>query len=113
MVYLFVIEKTTECELFNIYFLFIDGSTPVGTIVARVIASDADNAPFNILSYQMTGDGSAPVFFEVDINGNIKVKSSLSADVSTQYSLRVVVSDSGRPPKTATATGVVTLTKNR
>lgn len=85
----------------------------MGTIVARVIATDADNAPFNALTYQMSGDGSAPTFFGVDSNGNIRVVRSLSADLSNQYNLRVLVSDSGRPPKTATATGVVTLTKNR
>lgn len=62
----------------------------------------------------MTGDASAPVFFDVDSAGNIIVISSeLSADLSSQYDLRVVVSDSGNPPKTATATGVVILTKNR
>lgn len=78
-----------------------------------MIATDRDNAPFNILSYRLTGDGSAPIFFDVDTSGNIMVKSSLSADTTNEYTLRVVVSDSGRPAKTATATGVVRLTKNR
>ena len=102
---------------FVIYFWvtspFVDGSTPIGTVIGRVIATDQDNAPFNILSYRLTGDGSAPVFFDVDTSGNIIVKSSLSADTTSEYTLRVVVSDSGGPAKTATTTATVRLTKNR
>ena len=106
-------EKLYFYVLSLIYNLTTDGSTPVGTIIARVEATDRDNPPFNTLRYQMTGDGSAPTFFEVDAVGNIKVRSSLSADLSTRYNLRVLVSDSGQPAKTSTATGVVFLVKNR
>ena len=41
------------------------------------------------------------------------MKSSLSDDTTTEYRLRVRVSDSGRPAKTAVATATVVLTKNR
>lgn len=82
-------------------------------MVGRVVASDRDDAPFNFLSYEMTGDGSAPIFFDVNANGNIVVKSSLADDTTTDYDIRVIVRDSGRPPKTATATGKIITTKNR
>lgn len=82
-------------------------------MVGRVIASDQDNPPFNFLSYELTGDGNSPVFFDVDSSGNVFVKSSLSDDTNTEYNLRVIVRDGGRPAKTATATGKVILTKNR
>lgn len=82
-------------------------------MIGRVIATDRDDAPFNFLSYRLTGDGSSPVFFDVDSSGNIIVKSPLSEDTTPEYNLRVVVSDAGRPPKTATATGRVILTQNR
>lgn len=41
----------------------------MGTIVGRVIASDRDNAPFNMLRYELIGDSGAPVFFDVDSQG--------------------------------------------
>lgn len=82
-------------------------------MVGRVVASDRDRAPFNFLSYEVTGDGTTPVFFDVDSNGNILVKSSLLDDTTTDYNIRVIVRDGGRPPKTATATGKILITKNR
>jgi len=88
----------------------IDGSVTVGSTIARVVATDNDLPPFN---RSLTGEDSAPVFFDVDFNGNIFVKSALSADTSTQYNLRLVVSDSGRPPKSSVVSATVQLTKNR
>lgn len=99
----------------SLYSLFpvSDGSATVGTVVARVIATDRDNSPFNRLSYELIGDARALVFFDVDSNGNIIVKRSLSTDSSGDYNIRVVVRDSGRPPKTATASATAVLTQNR
>ena len=78
--------------------VFSDGSLQIGTVVGRVIATDRDDPPFNFLTYELTGDSNAPVFFDVDSSGNIFIKSSLSDDTSSQYNLRVIVRDGGRPP---------------
>ncbi|XP_076458558.1 cadherin EGF LAG seven-pass G-type receptor 1-like [Babylonia areolata] len=82
----------------------------VGSSVVRVSAEDADSqAPFNVITYSIIGNGNAPSFFQLEnpSNGLVTVRDTLTKDSALSYSLVIVATDGGGTSATATATIVV------
>ncbi|XP_055954920.1 protocadherin Fat 4-like [Patella vulgata] len=81
--------------------------------VATVRATDADTQnPFNVLSYRLIGDGVAVALFEVDTNGQIKVRAGLESDSRNSYTARVEVRDGGTPALYDVTEVVITVSRN-
>ncbi len=70
--------------------------------------------PFNKVTYEMIGDDSGPSFFQLETNGDIKLRTgvNLPADKETSYTLRILAKDGGTPPNTATATVAINVDRN-
>jgi protocadherin Fat 4 len=86
-----------------------------GPALLSVRAKDTDGQePFNKVSYEMIGDDTGPSFFQLEDNGEIKLRSgvNLPADKETTYTLRILAKDGGTPPNTATATVRIDVDRN-
>nr|XP_042894521.1 cadherin-87A [Parasteatoda tepidariorum] len=93
-----------------IYTANIPESSPAGTIVEQVSASDADTGVNAELSYRIQRGGFDD--FLIDSNsGEITVKSGakLDYDRRKEYNIEVIAVDHGSPIHTGTATLVVTI----
>ncbi|OWF41551.1 Protocadherin Fat 4 [Mizuhopecten yessoensis] len=96
----------------------ISGTTPstisvsensaVGTTVATVQASDADDGDDGVLTYSIIGGNSEARFGIGTTTGEIYLTLALDYETTTPYSLTVQATDGGSP--TASATSVVTVT---
>ena len=70
----------------------LDMSTERGTQVFSVESRDGDEvAPFNELTFSITGDDNAPAFFAIDDEGKITVR----ADLTTAPRIRSPVQGNG------------------
>lgn len=77
--------------------LTISEGTLVGSVLYNTQATDADSTTNGQLQYIITN----AVTFEVDNNGNVKLKSQLDAFVKSTYRFAVQISDKGTPsPRT-------------
>lgn len=72
-------------------------STPIGTVIYTLSASDRDNgANGTIGAFSLTSD-----FFSLSENGELSVSANLNANSTPLYILTVIVQDLGTPPLSA------------
>ncbi|KAL8559117.1 hypothetical protein ACOMHN_046165 [Nucella lapillus] len=92
----------------------INETVPVGTSVIRVTATDSDTNPqFNLISYSVIGDDTAPNYFDVNSgSGNLITTASLTTENINLYRVRVLATDNGIPTRSATAMVIVTVLRN-
>ncbi|XP_035826841.1 protocadherin Fat 4, partial [Aplysia californica] len=85
-----------------------------GRLVFTVTAIDNDNRdPFNVVSYSIIGDDSAPSVFNItSSSGQIRLTRSILLESETSYKIRVLAKDGGSPSLTATATVSVGVQRN-
>ena len=83
--------------------------------IYQVTARDDDAInTFERVTYQVTGDGSAPAFFRVDENtGSIFIRQSLANVAQTDYSLRITAYDNGIPARSNSTTVLITIDRNQ
>ncbi|XP_046579033.1 protocadherin Fat 4-like [Haliotis rubra] len=87
----------------------------VGASVTQVAAVDSDstNTPFGRITYDIIGDDSSPVYFNINpSSGLVSVTRSLSQENVDKYQLRVQARDHGVPFKFNTTVCVLTITRN-
>ena len=66
--------------------------------VFSVDGRDADDvAPFNELSYSITGDDNAPAFFAINDEGKITVRADLTTAPGSEIQYKVRLIEYGRP----------------
>ncbi|XP_041364042.1 protocadherin Fat 1-like [Gigantopelta aegis] len=77
----------------------VSQNTVAGTSLVTVVASDADTvAPYNSLTYEIIGDDSAPIYFQINsLTGMITFVQPVLSDLSDSYQIRVRVEDGGNP----------------
>ncbi|KAK4317592.1 hypothetical protein Pmani_011328 [Petrolisthes manimaculis] len=81
-------------------------SSPPGTLVVTLLASDADGTrPNNVIEYELTGYGRAGDFFAIEKDsGVITLKTSLETETESDFELEIVARDGGSPQLTTTST---------
>lgn len=64
----------------------INYTTNVGALIFTATARDNDVSPYNIITYDMIGDGDATVFFGIDSStGQVRLQQSVFSETTTQY----------------------------
>ncbi|KAK3608189.1 hypothetical protein CHS0354_039203 [Potamilus streckersoni] len=85
----------------------------VNNVLVTISATDADaTAPYNTLTYKMTGETDAIDFFDVDSAGRISVKKSLLNSGKNRYIAIISVLDGGSPPRSSVTQRNVTIIRN-
>ncbi|XP_069073745.1 neural-cadherin-like [Pleurodeles waltl] len=79
-------------------------NVPVGTTVARLVATDEDSGLNGYISFLIQAESDPLKQFAVDQDGNIMVANALDRETVQQYSLFVLARDKGSPSQTGTAT---------
>ena len=82
-------------------------NAPVGTSIATILASDADD-PNTAFSFGIVG-GNSEAKFAINETGTLFIRESLDREQTSSYNLMVAVSDSGNPPRSSVATVGVTV----
>ncbi|KAL5018742.1 hypothetical protein ScPMuIL_004464 [Solemya velum] len=91
----------------------VSQSVSIGDSVLAVTATDADTPLYNIVSYSIFGDDSAPDYFEINPNnGIISVKQKLDQTTRPTFTLRVRAVDNGVPQKENVTTVTFTINHN-
>ena len=80
----------------------MENLTP-GTAVYTLSASDKDEGRNGYVEYRLA-PGSSDLFSLGPVDGVLKVNQRLDREVRDQYSINVVVTDKGVPPRSSTAT---------
>ncbi|XP_063882361.1 LOW QUALITY PROTEIN: cadherin-99C-like [Scylla paramamosain] len=93
--------------------LTLPEDSPPGTLVATVLATDADGTrPNSEVTYELVGYGKAPDYFAIDgESGAITVKVDLQAEQESDFELQVVASDGGTPQLTTTSTASISVAR--
>ncbi|KAL3853661.1 hypothetical protein ACJMK2_017186 [Sinanodonta woodiana] len=83
--------------------------TSINTVVFQITATDADKAENALLTYTITA-GNTNTDFKIDSSlGIIQVQNALDRETTNTYHLKVIVSDNGATPRSATTTATVTI----
>ncbi|XP_060080745.1 protocadherin Fat 4-like, partial [Ylistrum balloti] len=101
------------------YVADLQQSVQVGDLLFTVTGADSDSvkpplaSPYYTLKYSILGDDDAPSFFDIgESSGQVTVKSVLTSTSSTEFNLRIQVSDQGQPPRTNTTLARVAVRNN-
>ena len=66
-----------------------------------------------VITYQLVGDDTMPTYFDFDTNtGDIAVRQSLLQENRAFYVGRIVAYDAGSPPRSATVTAIINISRN-
>ena len=64
----------------------VDYTEAQGTLVFTATAQDNDQSPYNIITYELIGDGDATVFFAINSNnGEVRLNQRIIQESTTQY----------------------------
>ncbi|XP_076458559.1 protocadherin Fat 1-like [Babylonia areolata] len=95
----------------------ISDTTPLGTIITTVTATDSDtSAPHNIIrySYRSGTAGAENLFYVNSITGEVSLSRAVQQDSLTNfYELFITATDEGIPPRSATVDARVQITVTR
>lgn len=71
----------------------IDYTETTGALIFTAAAQDNDVSPYNIITYDMIGDGDATIFFRIDpSNGEVRLQQSVLSETTTQYRVMSLIS---------------------
>jgi len=80
--------------------LLVEEDSSVGTLITRMVVTDADEGSNAIITYSIT-EGGIP--FEIDsTSGEIRITSLLDLERRQEYVLTIVAQDNGIPARSAT-----------
>ena len=85
-------------------------NSPLGTLVATVLALDVDSGTNGYVTYTITGGNQNNTFAIDGMSGNITLAGALDTRVQTTYILSVQAADGGSPSLSSSAIVVVTVT---
>ncbi|KAK8748529.1 hypothetical protein OTU49_015837 [Cherax quadricarinatus] len=93
----------------------IPEASPPGTLVATLLASDADGTkPNNVVEYELVGYKNAPDYFNIENDtGIITIKTDLQAEQDSDFELQIVARDGGEPQLSTTSTASVSIERMR
>ncbi|XP_069188061.1 cadherin-99C isoform X1 [Procambarus clarkii] len=93
----------------------IPEASPPGTLVATIMASDADGTkPNNVVEYELVGYNSAPDYFTIENDtGIITIKADLQAEQDSDFELEIVARDGGEPQLSTTSTASISIERAR
>jgi len=97
-VYIRDLNDNTPIPAPSSYNLNVSEGTIVGSVILAVHATDQDSTTNGELSYVSTDSTNT---FTVNAQGELRLAKQLDARVKNQYTISVLVSDRGQPPKTA------------
>ncbi|XP_051505996.1 protocadherin alpha-2-like [Myxocyprinus asiaticus] len=100
-----VLDNNDNRPVFSqeVYTVNLQENVPIGTIVAKVNATDIDEGLNGEVNYTLGGNINSKVndFFVLDsVSGEIRVKSQIDFENAEVYGLDVFASDKGTPPNT-------------
>lgn len=89
----------------------IPETSPPGSLVATVLAIDADGTrPNNLVEYELFGYNNAPDYFAIDKeSGIITLKIDLQPEQDSDFELEIVARDGGMPQLNTTTTATVSV----
>ncbi|XP_061100562.1 protocadherin Fat 1a isoform X2 [Conger conger] len=88
----------------DVYAAVVSEDAELGRTVVSVVADDADGPSYNHVRYSIT-DGNQGSPFTIDpVKGEVKVARQLDRERVSGYTLTVLASDNGSPPKSSNAT---------
>lgn len=96
------------------YALIKENEISTDRLITTVAASDQDTIPdFNTLKYNIIGDDKSINFFKIrNDNGEIRIARNFINDPAELYKIRVLASDNGNPPRTASVFVSVEIDRN-
>ncbi|GFS14234.1 protocadherin Fat 4 [Elysia marginata] len=92
-------ENDNDPTITGSYSPSIDENSALNTLVFTVAASDPDAGANGQLTYEITA-GNTGAAFSIDSSGNVLVAAPLDRETTASYTLTIVVSDQGTPPRT-------------
>ncbi|XP_075972507.1 FAT atypical cadherin kugelei isoform X2 [Anticarsia gemmatalis] len=87
----------------NTYSVTLPEDADIGTLVAKVHATDADVGVNRLVRYSFAEGGDGAFELAPD-SGIITLRAALDRETQAEHRLVLVASDAGRPPRSATAT---------
>ncbi|XP_053366677.1 protocadherin alpha-3-like [Clarias gariepinus] len=85
----------------EIYTVTLNENVPIGTIIASVNASDADDGLNGEIEYTLRRSSNANDLFQLDsVTGVIRVRGNIDYEENEVYRLNVQATDKGQPPMT-------------
>ncbi|KAH3873303.1 hypothetical protein DPMN_036535 [Dreissena polymorpha] len=91
----------------------INYTTAQGALIFRATATDNDISPYNIITYDLIGDGDATIFFRIDAtSGEVRLAQSIAQESTVIYRLTIRAQDNGSPRQADTETVFVTIQRN-
>ncbi|KAJ8719097.1 hypothetical protein PYW07_016653 [Mythimna separata] len=97
----FVDDKNDNSPIFTsvVRPVTIEDSSPIGSLVETVVATDADaTAPNNRVRYKLVGRGKASIYFHVEPDtGTVRVRDDLRKETDSEYTVDVQAYDQGEP----------------
>ncbi|XP_037297103.1 fat-like cadherin-related tumor suppressor homolog isoform X2 [Manduca sexta] len=85
------------------YSVTLPEDAELGTLVAKVHATDADLGDNRLVRYSLAEEGGGAFSLAAD-SGIITLRAALDRETQAEHRLVVVATDAGRPPRSATAT---------
>lgn len=103
------VNDVTPTFDYDSYCVDICSSAHNQTVIAQLVAADADSGENGRVRYSITTDSSNGLFSIDETTGRIRLATTLSPAHISQPSLTVVAMDGGSPPRSSSATLQVTI----
>ncbi|KAJ8383115.1 hypothetical protein SKAU_G00038930 [Synaphobranchus kaupii] len=88
----------------TVYAAVVGEDSDLGKTVITVMAQDADGPSSNYIHYSIAGGNQGSPFTIDAVKGEVKVARQLDREKTSGYTLTVLASDNGNPPKSGSAT---------
>ncbi|KAG9335984.1 hypothetical protein JZ751_003383 [Albula glossodonta] len=88
----------------SVYSAVVSEDAELGRTVVAVVADDADGPSYNHVRYSIIGGNQGSPFTIDPVKGEVKVARQLDREKISGYTLTVLASDSGSPPRSSSAT---------
>lgn len=79
----------------------------LGQVIATFKATDPDQAGKSLVSYSIDRSSDKKRQFTINQLGNVSVQRALDRETTSRHEIRILATDDGIPPRTATATLIV------
>lgn len=75
----------------------ISEDAKIGSEVGKIVATDIDSIPNNVITYSIVGQNDVPQTFSINNFGQIQLSKSVDRETKDQYEFSIVATDSGKP----------------
>jgi len=87
----------------NFYSIELSETTEVGTLIARLSATDADAGENGRVTYQLFDQSSSQLFAVDAETGAVRTRAALDRETASRHRIIVAAVDAGSPPRSSTA----------